>query len=182
MVVNFLEQNLRGYAGLVGVDHDRHPARQIGILHADNRGIAAVHVFQRMNSTGIEPTGGRVGVATTNTERSKPPTRLSSSKASTGALFGCLARSQSDVNADRIQRGVTGEFADPFLVWIGDDELLSLSADRYPTRLAILRCQMRVGQLVEEFLRRRTLSIWQKDGIGCIQGGTRQHAVNDYDQ
>ena len=91
-----------GLGGLVPVDQERDPARQVGVLQADQCRVAAVQVLERAGGVGVDPAGAGGGDHAQDLplEGARP---LQLPHGQRGPLVGRASRPQPGVDPDRLQ-------------------------------------------------------------------------------
>ena len=98
-----VDQLPTGVGGLLGIDEERDPTRQEGVLHGHERGVAVVDVLDRVGSLGVDPARPRGGEHRDHVALPcVGPVELGDGQLHTvGERVGGI---ESDVDADRLLR------------------------------------------------------------------------------
>ena len=97
--VDGVESARPGVAGPGGVDDERQPGREVGVLHLDDRGVPAVRYSKPLADARLDPAGPGRGHHQ-EVRRSKPPARSRSATASSAR-----SRTSSSRRPPRRRRG-----------------------------------------------------------------------------
>ena len=132
MFINDVEQRPSRIDRALGIDVQRHPARQIRILRRHDRGIAAVQIFDGVHRRRVQPSGaGRRG-----DDQHRPVEPAASLEFRQGQFRPPrhrVGRPPPGVHPDRIGRRRAVKLADLRCGRSRGEEHLSLPSDRIPT-------------------------------------------------